>query len=83
MTNQKIRMRTLQLLVWLLPIGGIICSYYASFCAWNTSFQPAIYVSAWRMLAFKWAIASAVIGVVWISSAVWLFRKKQRGNVFG
>ena len=73
-------MTTVRLLVWLLPFAGIVCLYYTLFCAWNTAFQPAIYVIAWRALAYKWATLGVLIGIIWVFSTVRLFREKRRGS---
>ena len=81
-TNMKMRKLTLAIsLLAALTIGGLFTLYQICFDIWMTAYPPeAPNLSYWRkLLAIRLATA-AVIALLWVIAAIWLFRDKRRAK---
>ena len=70
-------------LVWasialvLLTLGGLVSLYQMAFDLWMTAY-PFATANEWRTQLYIRLATAVMIGVLWSSLAVWLFRQRRR-----
>jgi hypothetical protein len=63
-------------MVALLTVGGILSAYQMLFALWMTAY-PMVDASIWRPRVYFRLALTLVIGLLWSSLVVWLFRHRR------
>jgi heme/copper-type cytochrome/quinol oxidase subunit 2 len=62
----------------LLTLAVALSFYQVIFCAWMTAYSPAN-AGEWRRRFYIRLTTCLVVGILWITTAIWLIRQRRRG----
>jgi hypothetical protein len=61
----------------ILTLGGLVSLYQVLFDVWMTAY-PFVNTNEWRTRLYIRLTTTIVIGLLWSTLAVWLFRHRRR-----
>ena len=61
----------------LLTTAGLVSFYQTAFAVWMTAY-PFVNNAEWRTRFYVRLTVTVVIGLLWVTLAVWLFRPRRK-----